>query len=186
MRCHPPPPNRRSVSRFSIHHGATLALAMPGGDAGIVTTLWAMKACVDDALEHRGPAALLGEMFDVGEPVRTTARKIYEFLRKHVLFKRDPAGIEHVRHPDQLAVEVENGGIALADCDDVATFGATLARAAGLTAFFVVVSTRPAGEFHHVFFGVTDERGLPVYLDPQERIFDRLPDALTRKMVFDL
>lgn len=169
------------------YHNANKTFDIPDGDAGILATLWVMKACVDDAVESGGPCSRLAVAIAAraGRNVQDQVAAVYQHMQAHITFKRDPVDLENVRHPDQLAVELLEQGRTAADCDCSATLGAALLQCMGIPAAFVVVSNRPGGEFHHVLFGgyVGDRL---VTLDPQERMFDRLPSTLTRKLVFDL
>lgn len=160
-----------------------LRLALPGGDSGVLSTLWVMRACVDDAVENGGPVVRLA--FKVaafaGKGVAAQVRAVYDFLRGSVVFKRDALALEHVRHPDQLASEIEATGRTAGDCDDVATLGAALLRALGVRPALVVASVRPGGAFHHVLFA-GEVGGRWVLLDPQEGYFDASP-PLTRSLM---
>jgi hypothetical protein len=168
------------------YHNANLAIPIPDGDAGIVATLWVMRACADDAVESGGPCARLATEIAAaaGRDPMEQARAIYERMRQAITFKRDPISLENVRHPDQLALEILEQGSTSADCDCAATLGAALLRCMGILPALIVASTRPGGEFHHVLFGGYI-RGRLVTIDPQERMFDQLP-PLTRQLVFEL
>ena len=83
-----------------------------------------------------------------------------------------------------IADILKNGGTT-GDCDDTATLGAALLRGMGFRACFIVVSARASGEFHHVLFGAYLGDSL-ITLDPQQRMYNVLPKAITRKLVFDL
>src|SRR4051812_28044010 len=104
-------------------YDAHLHLKLPGGDAGVFATLWAMKAFVDDAVE-RSPTLerAANKIRRVARAVRVPgtakntpalqlAHAVYEFLRCNVKFRRDPQGLEHVRHPDQLLNEINRRGV---------------------------------------------------------------------------
>ena len=78
----------------------TFQRQLAGGDAGIVTTLWAMRAMVDDSIEVgtavsklAGVIASRVHFVDVDQ-----LRAVYDFLVKHVRFQADPQGVESVRH----------------------------------------------------------------------------------------
>jgi transglutaminase-like putative cysteine protease len=157
-----------------------LRLSLPDGDAGVVSTLWVMRACVDDAVESGGPVVRLATRIaaQAGKGTARQVRAVYDFLRRAVVFKRDAVALEHVRHPDQLALEIDAQGRTAGDCDDVATLGAALLRAMGVRPALVLASVRESGAFHHVLFAA-DVAGRWVMLDPQEGFYDALP-PLTR------
>lgn len=166
-------------------YGHNLQLQLPDGNAGTMGTLWVMAACVDDAIESGGPVVRLATRIaaQAGRGIMAQLRAVYDYLAKSITFKRDPVALEHVRHPDQLAIELEQHGHTAGDCDDVATLGAALLRGMGIKPALVVVSAKPNRTFHHVLFAAWHGRRW-VYLDPQERMFDRLPKQLTRTHVF--
>ncbi|MBX3377534.1 MAG: hypothetical protein KF678_11100 [Phycisphaeraceae bacterium] len=101
---------------------------------------------------------------------------VYEFLRRHIVFKTDPWGTDQVTAPDTLLTRIAQTGQTSGDCDDVATLGASLVRALGFEPVFLVMG-RP--EFRdpvtnkvkliHVFYGAR-VRGTIIPFDPQERI----------------
>lgn len=163
------------------YFGDNARWTLPRGDAGTYETLWAMRACVDHAVESGGPTARLGVRLAVdshkGDAARV--RKIYDFCRESVTFKRDPVALENLRHPDQLAEEIAEYGGTAADCDDVAMFAAALLRTVGIRPGLMVVSVQPNQVYHHVtaaaFVG-----GRWQVVDPQERMLGALPAAATR------
>jgi hypothetical protein len=168
-------------------HNANLSIEIPPGDAGIMATLWIMRAAIDDAVESGGPASRLATTIAAtsGRNTDEQLAALYRFMMDHIVFKRDPWAMENVRHPDQIASELLQAGQTSCDCDCTATLGATLLRCMGIPPALIVVSTRPGGQFHHVLFGGY-VRGRLITLDPQERMFNTLPDTVTRKLVFEV
>lgn len=171
---------------MTIHpasYAHNLQLTLPEGDEGVISTLWVMRACADDAVESGGPVVRLATRIAAaaGRRAADQVKAVYQWLRDHVVFKRDAIALEHVRHPDQLALEAEADGTTAGDCDDIATLGAALIRALGIRPALVLASVRPSGAFHHVLFAA-ELGGRWVYLDPQEGFFNRLP-RLTRQFV---
>jgi transglutaminase-like putative cysteine protease len=166
------------------NYAHNLRLSLPDGDAGVASTLWVMAACVDDAVESGGPVvrAATAIAAHAGRKIADQVRAVYDWLRKHLVFKRDSVALEHVRHPDQLALEIAADGVTSGDCDDVATLGAALLRAIGVRPALVLASVKPNGSFHHVLFAA-ELGGRWVHLDPQEGYFDAAP-RLTRSYVF--
>lgn len=162
-----------------------LRITLPGGDAGVFATLWAMKAFVDDAVERSPALANLATM--IGRRCKTKMQKahaVYEFLKRNVKFVKDPAGLEHVRHPDQLLEEIRHRGQTAGDCDDVATLGAALLKKLGLQACFIVAGRRRGGRFEHVLYGVRDRSGQFYPIDSQHRIIGTLPRKAKRVQSF--
>ena len=101
---------------------------------------------------------------------------VYEFLRRHIVFKTDPWGTDQVAAPDTLLTRIAQAGHTSGDCDDVATLGASLVRALGYQPVFLVmgrpeITDRMTGKVKliHVFYGAR-VRGTIIPFDPQERI----------------
>jgi hypothetical protein len=157
-----------------------LSLTLPAGDAGVLSTLWVMRACADDAVESGGPTARTGTALAAksGRVPADQLRAVYEFLAKSITFKRDPHNLENVRHPDQLIDEINEYGQTSADCDDVATLAAALLRQMGLRPALAVVSIKPGGQYHHVTAAALVDGQLRI-IDPQERC-TVIPNAATR------
>jgi hypothetical protein len=160
-------------------------IKLPGGDAGVFGTLWAMKAFVDDAVE-RSPllAAVARELGQHCKTKMQRAHAVYEFLKDNVRFAKDPAGLEHVRHPDQLLHEIDRCGHASGDCDDVATLGAAMLKKLGLSPVFIVVGRRRGGRFEHVLYGVRNANGKFFPIDSQHRMIGTLPKKVKRVKSF--
>lgn len=170
----------------SPYHDANLSLTIGEGDRGILDTLTVMAATVDDAVAGGGPVHRIANALaaDWGQNRARQLYGIYEFLKDAVVFKPDPRFLEHVRHPDQIAAEILADGKASGDCDDRASIGAALVRLMGFVPVLIVVSIRPTGAFHHVLFGALLDSGRVVTIDPQEKMFAKLPDTMTRSLVF--
>jgi len=175
---------------MQIHAGqppfdAHLRITLPKGDDGVFATLWAMKAFVDDAVERSPALAKLAGM--IGQHCKSKmgrAHAVYEFMKRNVKFVRDPAGLEHVRHPDQLLEEISRRGQTTGDCDDVATLGAALLKKLGLQACFIVAGRRRGGRFEHVLYGVRDRSGRFYPIDSQHRVIGKLPRKAKRVKSF--
>lgn len=71
----------------------------------------------------------------------------------HVRYVNDPARVELVKDPERIVEEIEATGRAVGDCDDIATFIATLASQIGREAEFVTVGFNASqpGNYSHVF-----------------------------------
>lgn len=155
---------------------------LPAGDAGVAATVAAIQATIDHALTversrlRRYAQALdPGDLEDRRDVVERFGQSLWAFLRRFVRFKRDPRGVEFVRHPGNMLDAIESDGIAKGDCDDLATLGAAIVAAAGLRPVLVTVGRRNPGRWEHIFFGIriAEDEALTrdnVYpLDPQER-----------------
>lgn len=114
---------------------------------------------------------------------RTRIATLRAWLTERFTFAPDPIDVEWVDDPKDQLTDLVTDGRVRGDCDDAATLGATLARAMGLPARFVVAGFGPPpAPFAHVWAEVTD--GARWYdLD-----VTRDPDALspTRQSVYTL
>lgn len=119
------------------------------------------------------------------EAVRRVARRlrewgddfdsaVYSWLRGVVRFRLDPRGVEYLRTPDEMIAAIIRDDEVSADCDDVASLGASLLAAGGVRPVFLLASYEPEGEWDHVFFGSARSADVSLHtivpLDPQERI----------------
>lgn len=72
------------------------------------------------------------------------AESIRSFLDDHFLFVSDPRGMELLSTPRYMVDSIERSGYAQGDCDEAATLAASLGRAVGLQARFVLLGWGPA------------------------------------------
>lgn len=123
--------------------------------AGMASVQTIARAIVDDARVKGIPPA----------------RELFDFLKHRVHFKRDPAGVEQVRHPeDLLRYMADNGGEVEGDCDDRATLAAALLLAMGhppAMVAFAVIAREGAGRWEHVHYAILAGRNV-IPFDPQE------------------
>lgn len=103
---------------------------------------------------------------------------IYYWVKQHVRYMRDPAGVEMLKTPRNL-LSTRSG-----DCDDIATLLAAMFMAAGNTVQFAIASFR-AGQplYSHVFVEVMTPHG-PVVFDPvANRVTDEMITNMKHKQV---
>ena len=143
--------------------------ALAGGDAGVHQTVQRMRSLVDAAKtlpETRAVvlAALRGirEKDTLGE---VTA--LYEWVRDHVRFIRDPVGVEYLQTPAYMLRQIAQEGMAAGDCDDASTLFAALAETAGYRTKFRMQAP-PGTTFKHVLVDVQIKGGW-VSFDPSQR-----------------
>lgn len=92
---------------------------------------------------------------------------IRNFAHKHIRYLNDPLTVELVKDPQRFVEEIAAHGVGIGDCDDIATFIATLALAIGRTAEFVTVGFGERGAFSHVFTRIKEpKRGQWIVVDP--------------------
>lgn len=150
---------------------------LASGDGGVAQTVAAIQAIIDDATYGDDGERFRELAASIGETARTPhefADLLWLYCSERVRFEADPPGVELVRHPSVMLDAIERDGQAFVDCDDLATFAATIIAAAGLRPVLVTVGRRRRGRFEHIFFGVrlaADrlDRASVYPLDPQER-----------------
>lgn len=157
----------------------------------IESTIGAMRALADDAVEHGqavGTAARLiaaqADQFDRDGQLHA----LYEWMTRRVRFVRDTAGFEHLRHPDQVLYEIaaSPGRQTAIDCDDIAILSAAMLRTLGHQTYFVAAAASPTLPAHlaHVFAAIR-QHGRLISFDPQERVpLGGLPPGITRLEVW--
>lgn len=111
----------------------------------------------------RGIAATTGD----GHDVTAVARALAEWLKRRIVFVYDPQDREMLSRPADLLAQVRANGKAGGDCDEVATLGAALALAVGLTPEFRALKFPGGTMYGHVFTVIRVPGGI-VSLDTQE------------------
>lgn len=163
--------------------GSTTIRPLRPGDDGTIDTLAAMAAFARSRASHPAVARLARRVGQGASTKRAQVAALRGWLADRLTFAPDPVDIEWVDDPlDQLTDLAAHGRIH-GDCDDAATLGATLARAMGLPARFVVAGFGPPpAPFAHVWAEVSD--GARWY----ELDVTREPDALSpsRRSVYTL
>ncbi|MFN0133181.1 MAG: transglutaminase-like domain-containing protein [Phycisphaerales bacterium] len=142
---------------------------LPPGDAGTDATVAAMIAVAREAKSARLVQQLA--RFLTGTAVRDEWDNLFEWCRQHITFQRDPTKVELIRHPDRIIAAVlagEGRRRALADCDDMATLGASVLLALGHRPVIVVMGRRANRPYEHVYFGAVKSDGTCYPMDPQE------------------
>jgi len=80
-----------------------------------------------------------------------------DFVKNKVIYRRDPTYIEQVQDPLKIAIDINNDGIAYGDCDDMATFLATLLLSVGFMPYFRAVRYEPnVSNYNHIYVVVYD------------------------------
>lgn len=120
---------------------------IPGGDAGTLATLNAMRRAARTDATH---PAVRQVVTDTGGDWRTVRRWLADRMR----FRFDPPGVELVGTPLHHLQAIARDGFSSGDCDDLATLAACLGLAAGCRACYVVAGYGPgglAGPYRHVW-----------------------------------
>jgi hypothetical protein len=93
---------------------------------------------------------------------------IGDYVKNKVRYARDPLLIEYLQDPVDLVKQIQSGGVAQGDCDDMALFIATLLLAVGHEPYFRAVRyTDPVGNYNHIYVVDYDRNG---HDGPRERI----------------
>jgi transglutaminase-like putative cysteine protease len=127
---------------------------LPPGTPGSLATLQHMKALVNQGLAD--PVVIERARLVVrGEPPRDYDAHVFAirlYLKEHVQFVSDPLGQETLATPRYLLDMIARHYVVQGDCDDAAILAATLAKAIGLRARFVILGfNTPGAPFTHVF-----------------------------------
>jgi len=122
--------------------------AIPPGDDGIAATL-SLMARIARAYSKLPQFYILAREIAnsagvEGKDYAGEAEALHEFVREHVVYRRDIEGVESVQTPDRT-LELASG-----DCDDQAVLVATLARALGFPARFVAAGFN-GSDLEHVW-----------------------------------
>jgi len=92
---------------------------------------------------------------------------IRNFSAEKVRYSNDALAVEQVQDPQRIAEQIVQHGRAVGDCDDIATFLATLVRQLGREADFAIVGFGAQGQYSHVFArGKEPRSGQWIVLDP--------------------
>lgn len=79
------------------------------------------------------------------------AYAVREWLANHVVFLRDPTGVELLHSPEWLLRTIIADGAAHVDCDDAAILAGALMGAIGWSVELVTVALLDSGQFCHVY-----------------------------------
>lgn len=92
-------------------------------------------------------------------------QRITSFVKRHMIYVRDPADSEYVIAPDQLISRWRQTGRMYGDCDDHTLLLNTLLGSIGFDTKFVGVKFGPSPYYNHVISGVMI-RGVLNQIDP--------------------
>lgn len=143
---------------------------IPHGERGTVATLKVMKKLVLGKWGHRNPEVVLLAKKIVSDvspgpekDYRAMAQAVLDFMKAHVKYELDPAGLEYVQTPHFTLLVAGSG-----DCDDSSTATAALAMALGFRAGFRTVKGDPnrPEQWSHVYpvIGIQNKSGGTTWL----------------------
>lgn len=132
---------------------------IPSGDAGTYAVLAKMRSIARSAISNPLTRHTAASITDGIVSPRLQIIAIRQWIEDHVLFQRDPVGVETLHTPEVMLRAVLTRGYAAVDCDDVAILAAALGLAVGLRARFVVVGFHsPSAPFRHVWTDLSPAR----------------------------
>lgn len=136
--------------------GATVSAQLPASpDDRVATTIAAMIGIVDGSSTLgfvRGFADWLRRRWveaGMRDTPRERWRQLFTWAFRHTAYRADPDGFEVLRTPDQMIGELQNDGVILCDCDELATLIVSILRAWGDGAAFVTIG-ESGRAFSHV------------------------------------
>lgn len=113
--------------------------------------------------------------------VADTARFLFDFLKKHIVYDVEPQEVQTVKSPGAIIAEKHG------DCKHYASFITGIANALErqghpIHAFYRFVADNPGSEVHHVFSVITDKNtGKEYWVDPVLKTFDTRPKFYNTK-----
>jgi transglutaminase-like putative cysteine protease len=92
-------------------------------------------------------------------------RRVYDYVRKNVVYIRDPVNAEYVISPIRMLSQIRNTGYSAGDCDDHTMLLNTMLGSIGFPTKFVGVKQGGSPRFNHVVSAVKIGPNM-VLLDP--------------------
>jgi hypothetical protein len=128
------------------------------GDAAIYNTVGKMRQIINESarnpyIRQWAQKILSGVMVNDREG---EARAIFNFVRDHVRYTKDPRGFEYIQTPPVLLEDIRNyldgkGDRPIGDCDDMTVLSLSLLKSVGFPVALKVVSFRSDRRFGHVY-----------------------------------
>ena len=92
---------------------------------------------------------------------------VRNFAAERIRYSNDALGVEQVQDPERLCDQIIKFGKAVADCDEIALFIATMCRQLGREVDYTIVGFGEAGSYSHVFARVKEPKsGSWIVCDP--------------------
>ena len=151
-------------------YGSSLDMLLMNPRRRVEDTISAMQAIVHDAAGHSQDVQQVATVIGAAtrnRDVPAQLASLHRYMQDRINFRPDTFGTETLRHPDQLIHEIRVNGKTSCDCDDVAMFFCSIARALGVKPAFVVCAKTQGGEFVHVH-PAAEVGGELCGFDPQE------------------
>lgn len=142
------------------------------GDLAIYNTVGKMKQIIEASAFNpyvRKSAEQIIVGIDPGDKVGEV-EAIYEWMKHHIRYTRDPMGMEYLQTPPHLLEIIGRNGMAFGDCDDMTMFVASLLKSIGFNVGVKVASYKPDGAYSHIY-ALVFLQGKWVALDGVKREF---------------
>lgn len=128
------------------------------GDTAIYNTVTKMKGIISDSSKNiyvREWAKKIVARVEVNNK-KAEVEAIYNFVRDHVRYTKDPLGFEYLQTPPVLLEDIRlniegRGDRPVGDCDDMTLLSLSLLKAIGYQTAIKVVSFAPSKQFGHVY-----------------------------------
>lgn len=124
------------------------------GDTAIYATVEKMKSIIRESSRNPYVKEWAGNIVGRVEvnDKEGEARAIFDFVRDHVRYTRDPYGFEYIQTPIVLLESIQQGGERpTGDCDDMTVLSLSLLKSIGFNVAIKVVSFKPNKKFGHVY-----------------------------------
>ncbi len=124
------------------------------GEDAVVNTVSKMKKIINDSMTPyvRGWAEKILTFYNVAANDKLgEVMAIYNFLRTHLRYTRDPLGLEYVQTPPVLLEMLDRGETPMADCDDYTVLGLSLLKSIGYPTAIKIAGYKPDKKFTHVY-----------------------------------
>jgi transglutaminase-like putative cysteine protease len=131
-----------------------------GGDVSY-NTLLDMKKIINDSIKNYDVIETARKIVQYVNPkdYLGEAEAIYDFVRDHSRYVRDPVGLEHIQTPLVAIAKWHKNDIFFGDCDDYSVLLLSLLKSIGFPVKLIAASYKPSKELAHVY-GATNVKGL--------------------------
>ena len=123
------------------------------GDTAIYNTVVKMKSIIQQSSKNPYVREWVGRIVGRVEvnDKQGEASAIFNFVRDHVRYTRDPYGFEYIQTPPTLLESIQQGDRPSGDCDDMTVLSLSLLKSIGFNVAIKVVSFRESKKFGHVY-----------------------------------
>lgn len=156
-------------------------LPVADGDAGIQQIVGRLTALKNHygALPAIRRAAVVIAGGIVNDDDRGNAARLASFVRRAIVYVKDPLDAEFIQSPDVLLLEIARRGRAHGDCDDHVLLYASLAQSLGIATEIAGVMLAPTIVFNHVIaISAIDGEAIEVDLCAKDGFQPAYPDKL--------